>query len=316
MNPRAGLGVALSGGGAEGLAQLGVLQEMERSGIPIHYVTGTSAGAAIGAVYVTSRDGVEAERRILRHLRTTGIGFDVDGIAGLEPAESHLGRGRLQNARRLWRLSRPREALIGGARMRASLHALLGQATFAGARLPFATTALDLVMGRPMIVAAGLLADAVYASSAIPGLFEPLEVDGHLLVDGAWAEPAPVATCRELGAQLVVAIDVRRDGGPTGGRGALSTALRADALVRELLEQGQLRAADLVVRVRVDVAHFADFSRPEYLIAAGARAAEAMVPELIGLLQDYRAGCVNPGSAGFKTGIEKELEREGSCTAA
>jgi len=282
------LGVALSGGGARGLAQLGVLKVLDRESVPVSYVAGTSAGAIVGAVYVTSRDAKEAEERALAHLRTSGIGFNTETFAMLRrQGASHRIR-LLSLGRTLWRATRGASGLIGGEAMRASLHRLLGDATFEDARLPFATTALDLSSGRRVIFAAGSLVDAVYASSAIPGLFEPLTLDDHVLVDGGWAEPIPVDSCHHLGAIHILAVDVPAEAS-TVQEGAVSTALRADTMARWLLEESQLGAADFVVRPRARVAHFADFSNAPGLIAAGEQAAESALDDIRAVLERHRA---------------------------
>ncbi len=282
------LGIALSGGGAKGLAQLGVLKVLDREGVPVSYVAGTSAGAVIGAVYVTSTDAQEAEDRILAHLSTSGVGFNIETLARLGSDEGSRP-GLFRMARSMWRAVRPGGAMIGGAAMRASLSSLLGERTFTDARLPFATTTLDLVTGRRLIFAGGPLADAVYASAAIPGLFEPFELEGHLLVDGGWAEPVPVDTCHHLGAIHIVAVDVPGAEGYRPSADAVTTALRADAIARDLLEEEQLRKADFVVRVQVAVRHFADVSHPERLIAAGVRAAETTLPGIREVLERHRS---------------------------
>lgn len=287
--PGGELGIALSGGGARALTQLGVLKVLDREGIQVSYVAGTSAGAVIGAVYTTSESALEAEARILTHLTTTGIGFNTETFEALAASNAGHRGGFLGTLGTLWRTARPGGGLIGGGPMRASLAQLLGQATFADTRLPFATTALDLVSGRRVIFAGGPLVDGVYASSAIPGLFEPLRIDDHVLVDGGWAEPVPVNTCHHLGAIHIVAIDVGEPRSPEVAHGAVSTALLADALARQLLEERQLREADFVVRPQCTVSHFADFSDPAGLIAAGERAAEAVLPEIAAVMERHRS---------------------------
>ncbi len=287
--PGGELGIALSGGGARALTQLGVLKVLDREGIQVSYVAGTSAGAVIGAVYTTSESALEAEARILTHLTTTGIGFNTETFEALAASNAGHRGGFLGTLGTLWRAARPGGCLIGGDKMRASLAQLLGEATFADTRLPFATTALDLVSGRRVIFAGGPLVDGVYASSAIPGLFEPLRIDDHVLVDGGWAEPVPVNTCHHLGAIHIVAIDVGEPRSPEVAHGAVSTALLADALARQLLEERQLREADFVVRPQCTVSHFADFSDPAGLIAAGERAAEAVLPEIAAVMERHRS---------------------------
>ena len=298
------LGVALSGGGAKALAQLGVLKVLDRERIPVSYVAGTSAGAVIGAVYVTSRDAAEATDRVMGHLASTGVGFNVETLTAL----GGFGRagGLVGAVRSLWRASRRGRGLIGGSAMRASLKRLLQDATFDDTRVPFATAALDLVSGRRMIFAGGPLVDAVYASSAIPGLFEPLELESHVLADGGWAEPVPVNTCHHLGAIHVLAVEVSSAQPVAAGDSAVSTALRADAWTRQLLEEAQLGEADFVVRPRVTVKHFADFSDPAGIIAAGEQAAEAGLPEIKAVLERHRSLFV-------RTGAMSMVKRQGSA---
>ena len=288
------LGVALSGGGARALAQLGVLKVLDRAGIPISYVAGTSGGAVIAAVYATSETALQAEERILAHLATTGVGFNTETFEALAASNARRPAGLFSMLGTLRRAARPGGGLIGGDAMRASLRRLLGEATFADARLPLATTALDLVSGRRVIFAAGSLVDAVYASSAIPGLFEPLHVGEHVLVDGGWAEPVPVNTCHHLGAIHIVAVEVAERHAHEAARGAISTALLADALARHLLEESQLREADFVVRPQATVKHFADFSDPAGLIASGERAAEETLAQIAGVLERHRSLFVRP----------------------
>lgn len=292
------LGIALAGGGARAVAQLGVLKVLERARIPVSYVAGTSAGAVIGAVYATSDTARQAEERVLAHLATTGIGFNVETFDAIATSSARRPAGFLGMLGTLRRAARPGGGLIGGNAMRASLHQLLGDAAFAHTRLPFATTALDLVSGRRVIFADGPLVDAVYASSAIPGLFEPFHVHDHVLVDGGWAEPVPVNTCHHLGAIHVVAVDVAERGAHETARGAVSTALLADALARQLLEERLLQEADFVVRPQATVKHFADFSDPAGLIAAGERAAEAALPEIAAVLERHRSLFVRAAESG------------------
>ena len=139
--------------------------------------------------------------------------------------------------------------------------------------------------------------DAIYASSAIPGLFEPLQIGDHVLVDGGWAEPVPVNTCHHLGAIHVVAVDVADRHVHESARGAVSTALLADALARQLLEESQLKEADFVVRPDAVIRHFADFSDPAGLIAAGEQAAEATIRDIAAVLERHRSLFVRASTA-------------------
>lgn len=283
------LGIALSGGGARGIAQLGVLKVLDREGIPVSYVAGTSAGAIIGAVYVTARDATDAEDRLLEYLASPASSITAPLLTAFGSDASSRSGGIIDLARGVWKAIRPGGSLVGGDTLRDSLASLLGEATFVDTRLPFATTALDLVSGRRMIFAAGSLVDAVYASSAIPGLFEPFQLDGHVLVDGGWAEPVPVSTCHHLGAIHIVTVEV--PGVSTYGPDAhaVSTALHADALARELLEEEHLRRADFVIRVEAPHRGFSDFEDIRPLIAAGEAATERVLDDIKAVLARHRS---------------------------
>lgn len=288
-SPSGELGIALSGGGAKALAQVGVLKVLEREGVRLSYVAGTSAGALMGAIHVTSRDAGETEERVLAHLQSRGVGFNSETFRALAAEDARRPGGILAAAKLMWRATRAGGALVDEASMRTALFTILGDATFVDARLPFATTALDLITGRKLIFAGGPLVDAVYASAAIPGLFEPFTLEDTVLVDGGWAEPVPVDTCHHLGAIHIVAVDVPGFAPYDAASHPIATALRADALARSLLEEQQVRQADFVVRVQVPPRHFADFSDPEGLIRAGESAAEACLTEIVSVLDRHRA---------------------------
>lgn len=112
------------------MAQLGVLKVLDRAGIPISYVAGTSGGAVIGAVYATSQTALEAEERILAHLATTGVGFNTETFEALATSNARRPAGFLGMLRTLRRAARRGGGLIGGDAMRASLGRLLGDATW------------------------------------------------------------------------------------------------------------------------------------------------------------------------------------------
>ncbi len=282
MQEGSGLGIALPDGGATALIQLGVLRVLEREGIPITHVAGTSAGALIGAVYATSRDAREAEERILAYLHTPGPGFNIDTLAPLaRHATEHV-----TGLRRLWDRWRDRRlaGFIRGEVMRESLQRLLRGQTFAETRIPFAATALDLEARKPVTLLTGFLADAAYASSAIPGLLAPFHSNGHLLVDGGWAEPVPVEACRRLGPGPVLTLlnwGAELEGVETDRIWAL---IQADAAARRLLAEAQAAGADVLLRPLVRARHFGDFSDVPGMISAGERAAALALPRIMAAL--------------------------------
>jgi NTE family protein len=174
------IGVALSGGGAAGLAHVGVLEELEAAGIPIHCVAGTSAGAMVGAAYATGC--LDAFRDTMCALTRRRV------LALFDP---------------IW----PRSGLLEGRRSLELIRPHVGQ-RIEGLSRPFAAVATDLRSGAEVVLREGEVLEAIRASVAIPGLFTPQRWRGRLLVDGGLTNPIPVDVARQLGAQFVIAVSV------------------------------------------------------------------------------------------------------------
>lgn len=170
------IALALGGGGARGLAHIGVLQVLEREGFRIQALAGTSIGGIVGAAYAA--------------------GYDPDQIVNLAQAAS---------VRELLRARPLGPSLVGMERIEEWLHGVLGQRTFADLRMPFAVTAADLNSGREVVIKEGIVAHAVLATIALPGIFPPQLVGSHRLIDGAALDPVPVRPARALSGAPIVA---------------------------------------------------------------------------------------------------------------
>jgi len=174
------IGVALSGGGAAGLAHVGVLEELGAAGIPIHCVAGASAGAVVGAAWASDR------------------------LGGLRDAMCSLTRRRVLS---LFDPTWPRSGLLEGRRSLELIRPHVGERIESLPR-PFAAVATDLRSGAEVVLRHGDVLEAIRASIAIPGLFTPQRWQGRLLVDGSLSNPLPVDVARQLGAQFVIAVSV------------------------------------------------------------------------------------------------------------
>jgi NTE family protein len=174
------IGLALSGGGAAGLAHVGVLEELAAEGIPIHCIAGTSAGAMVGAAYAADR--LDAFRDTMCSLTRRRV------LSLFDPT---------------W----PRSGLLEGRRSLELIRPHVGQRIESLAR-PFAAVATDLRSGSEVVLREGDVLEAIRASIAIPGLFTPQRWRGRLLVDGGLTNPLPVDVARQLGAQFVIAVSV------------------------------------------------------------------------------------------------------------
>jgi len=176
------IGLALASGGARGSAHTGVLKVLEAEGIPISAVAGSSIGAVVGGAYAA---GISVERIEKEWLET-----DLPKVV------------------RSFLPTFPRAGLSSGSEFRNYLQHLLGDVHFDELSIPFAAVGCDIDTGEGVILDRGPVADAIRASASIPGLFHPVRLGGRLLVDGGLVEPLPVRLCRDLGADLVIGVDI------------------------------------------------------------------------------------------------------------
>lgn len=176
------LGLALGSGGARGLAHLGVLRALRETGLPVAAVAGTSMGALVGLALAAGRD-VE--------LREAALVLDWKSISRL-----------------LFQPRWPRGGLVDGARVIAFLRRYIQDRPMEELAIPSAAVATDLLNGDEVVIRSGSVLDAIRASIAVPGLFTPVAREGRLLVDGGFVNPVPVNVVRELGADVVLAVDV------------------------------------------------------------------------------------------------------------
>ncbi|MEW6217449.1 MAG: patatin-like phospholipase family protein [Candidatus Bipolaricaulota bacterium] len=179
---RAKIGVALSSGGARGAAHAGVLKALAHEGIRISALSGSSIGAVVGGAYSA---GLSPERIEQEWLNT-----DFPRVV------------------RSFLPTFPRAGLSSGGGLRKYLRSALGDVRIEDLPLPFAAVACDLDTGKEAVLHEGPLVDALQASAAIPGIFYPVRWQGKFLVDGGLVEPLPVRACRDLGAEIVIAVDV------------------------------------------------------------------------------------------------------------
>lgn len=267
------IGLALSGGGARGLAHIGVLRVLEREGIPVDLLAGTSMGGVIAAGYAA--------------------GFDT---AYLEQETLHMSRWR----NLLPLIDRPLLGLglVKGERVREYFAQHLGDKTFADLRVPLALVTVDLLSGEEVILNSGRVADAVRATVSLPGVLAPVRMDGRLLVDGGLLNNIPADVVRHMGANVVVVVDVSaRINGVSGlleaerrGISLLQIPLIIETLYRSLgimetwVWNRRLAEArpDVVIRPALGegASSFAGFHRGAEIIAAGEAAAEAALPRL------------------------------------
>jgi len=274
--PRVGL--ALSGGGVRGLAHIGVLKVLEREGIPVDCLAGTSMGGVVAAAYAA---GVSLET------------LEQEALA-------------LSQVRHLVRLADPapgQGGLLEGKRVQDYFERLLNGATFADLSRPLALVAVDLRSGREVILREGSVAAAIRATISLPGLFAPVNQGEARLVDGGVLNNLPVDVARDLGGEVIIAVDVTARtqeatfwqivGKHRFVPGVLiqwvEVFSEALEIMMEALQEHKLAVAqpDLLLQpaVPAEVSILSGFGRARDVIAAGEAAAEAVLPQLREMIQ-------------------------------
>jgi NTE family protein len=247
--PRVGL--ALGGGAARGFAHIGVIQVLEEAGVRPDLVVGTSAGSLVAALYAAGRSGAE--------LGQLALTMDEGAITDW----SFPGRG-----------------LIRGDALARFVREHTGARTIEQMRLPLGIVATDLDTGEPILFQRGDTGLAVRASSAVPAVFQPVRIGSREYVDGGLVSPVPVRFARQMGAELVIAVDISTppDGAQTGD--VFRMLLQTFSIMGKSINRFELREADVVVRPDLRGVGSAAFAERSRALAAGRDAARAALPVL------------------------------------
>ena len=245
------IGLALGGGAARGFAHIGVIQVLEEAGLKPDLVVGTSAGSLVAALYASGKSGVE--------LAALADAMDETAFADW----SYPGRG-----------------LIRGEALAKFVRDHIGGRSFEQLGLPLGIVATDLENGQPILFQRGDVGTAVRASSAVPAVFQPVRIGAREYVDGGLVAPVPVRFARQMGAELVIAVDISAppEGNSTGD--AMRMLLQTFAIMGRSINNFELRDADVVLRPSLAGVSGADFTARRRSIVAGREAALAQLADL------------------------------------
>ncbi len=280
-----GVVLALGGGGARGLAHIGVLEVIEEERIPVAGVAGTSAGAVVGAMWIALGSAAAVTRRWQEFL-AAGI---LKGLPDVRLTETVSTRDNpmLVFARRLRRsavvaLALERTAVVTHDQLSEGVAFLLPDVTIESLPTSFAAVATDFETGEPVALRRGSLRAAVAASSAIPAIVPPFPVGGRYLTDGGTVADVPVAQACGLARGPVVGVGVG-EGWPAGDPERITLVeamVRAGNMTHKALRDAQLARADLVIAPDVAALHWSEFGRFDEAVAAGRVAAERALSRL------------------------------------
>lgn len=277
------VGLALGGGGARGLAHIGVLKVLERENISIGLITGTSMGAIIGGAYALKKDISAIEKIAEKYSKISEFNIDFsfsekerkDKPFFLKKMSDFLKRGYMLN------LELRKKYINDGEGLKKIIKDLVGDKAFTDTKIPFAAVAADLVKGEKVIIKKGKLFDALLASASIPGMFPPVILDKKILVDGGIVDVVPIEAAQSLGASFVIGVNVSQTlKKRVEFDNAVEIFFRSDSITSSELRKLQLSFADVVITPKVGRFHWSDFSKPEQCVREGEIAAQNTILEL------------------------------------
>jgi NTE family protein len=252
LNSTPKIGLALGGGFARGIAHVGVLRVLEQHRIPLHCISGVSAGAMVAAAFAS------------------GATADEIGRVGSAMRFTDVAR---------WTVSRM--GLAGSDRMAGFLKKLLKQFQFESMRIPLGVVATDLASGQPaMFYGSGDVVLPVRASCSYPGLFQPVRCGDRLLVDGGMSMDVPAQACRELGATRVISVHLPMQDGQAAPSNMFEVVNRCFQIMSRQKEDTWRKMSDLVLSPEVRQMSWNAFTSAEQLIEAGEQAAREVLPQI------------------------------------
>lgn len=243
--------LVLGGGAARGFAHVGVIKMLEAQGFKADLVVGTSAGSVVGALYAAGYDGFELQRLALE--------LDEKSVSDwILPNRGFLRGEALQNYVNNAVKNRPLEQL----------------------EKPIGVMATDLKSGEQVVFRRGNTGMAVRASSSVPGVFQPVTIGGREFVDGGLTSPVPVRAARDMGAEIVIAVDISKDPNIATLSGTLEVLLQTFTIMSRSIAAQELLGADVVISPDTHEMRSASFDARHVSIIEGEKAALAAVPKL------------------------------------
>lgn len=295
------VGLVLSGGGAVGLAHIGVIKVLEEAGIPIDYVAGTSMGSIVGGMFAMGYTAAEMEK-IVKEMDWESMLTDVVPRNDMtfeykEQLEKYfydfpIDRGKLQLP----------IGLVSGTNISNKLAGLTWPAykikLFSQLPRPFLCIGADVVTGQEVVLSSGNLHDALRASMAIPTVFTPMEVNGNLLIDGGFINNFPADHLKKMGADIIIGVDVQRElYKRTELRSVITILKQISTLSREDINARNRLLCDVLIRPRTPRASTLTFGMADSIIRSGERYARAQwvtLKQLADKLNSYSNSHDNP----------------------
>ncbi len=249
------IGLALGGGAARGFAHVGVIKALESQDIDVEIVTGTSAGSLVGALYAAGNSGFALQK----------IALSMD--------EATLSDWKVP-------LFGNTTGVLKGEGLQNFVNREVHQLPIEKLKKPFGAVATDLNTGLPILFRRGNTGAAVRASSAVPGVFQPVRIGDKLYVDGGLIAPVPVSFAREMGADFVIAVNISAEPDAQASSSSLNVLMQTFSIMGQTINQYELKGADIVIRPELADMKSGDFAGRHTAILAGERATMNAMAEI------------------------------------
>jgi NTE family protein len=249
------IALALGGGAARGFAHIGVIKALEAQGIRPDIIVGTSAGSVVGALYASGYDGFALQK----------IALEMDEATISDWAIPFFGKS---------------SGVLKGDALQAYVNKAVHNQPMEKLRIPFGAVATDLKTGKPILFRRGNTGMAVRASSAVPGVFQPVTIGGVTYVDGGLVAPVPVRFAREMGAEFIIAVNISSATETQATASNLDVLMQTFTIMGQRLNHFELKDADVVITPALGAMGSADFNGRNLAVLAGEQAAAAVMPQL------------------------------------
>ncbi len=247
--------LVLGGGAARGFAHIGVIKALESQGIVPDMVVGTSAGSVVGALYAAGNNGFALQKMALN--------MDEAAISDWSVPFFSSSSGVLK-----------------GDALQNYVNKSVGNISIEKMKIPFAAVATDLNSGMPVLFRRGNTGLAVRASSAVPGIFQPVKIGSHVYVDGGLVAPVPVHFAKEMGADFIIAVNISVQPEVQLASSSLDVLLQTFAIMGQSINRHELKEADIVIRPDLGMMKGDDFNGRNRAVLAGEQAAMAAMPDI------------------------------------
>jgi NTE family protein len=249
------IGLALGGGAARGFAHIGVIKALESQGIIADIVVGTSAGSVVGALYAAGNSGFALQKMAL----------EMDEAAISDWALPLFART---------------SGVLKGNALQNYVNTAVNNAPIEKLKIPFGAVATDLSSGLPILFRLGNTGMAVRASAAVPGVFQPVEIGKNRYVDGGLVAPVPVRFAREMGADIVIAVNISSQTDKQVALSSLEVLMQTFSIMGQRINQFELKDADIVIEPSLGAMRGNDFNGRHLAILAGEQATFAVMPQI------------------------------------